>query len=48
MIKNNTRLAQTIRYFDIQNVDGYWYAFYYEDIMKSDEVRELNGIAKDN
>jgi len=38
MIKNQIRLAATVRYFDIQFVNGFWYAWYYEPFNKSDEV----------
>jgi hypothetical protein len=33
MLLNNSRLGSEVHYFDIQNVKGTWYAWFYEDAM---------------
>ena len=44
MINNNIRLRSTVNYFNIQFVKNEWYAWYYEPIEKSEEIKEANGI----
>jgi hypothetical protein len=43
MLKNNHRLAMTIQYFDIQFVNKVWFAWYYEPLRKSQEIKDLKG-----
>ena len=38
MVKTNAKHGLTIRYFDIQKVDGKWFAWYYIDLDNTDEV----------
>ena len=48
MIKNNTRLAMTVVYFDFQNINSKWYCWYNEPIHLSKEIEEANGIAQND
>lgn len=44
MIQTNTKQGYTFHYFDIQHVNGNWYAWYYKDLKStnSEDIEELN------
>lgn len=48
MFKNSLRLAMTVQYFDIQFAQGKWFAWYFEPLEKSREMREAHGITENN
>jgi hypothetical protein len=41
MLANSIRLSMTVQYFDMQFAQGKWWAWYYEPLFKSSEVKEL-------
>jgi hypothetical protein len=40
MLRNNVRLATQIVYHDIQFVNGYWFAWYYEEMINDNTDAE--------
>lgn len=44
MVMNNAKSGMTFHYFDIQSVNGRWYAWYYKQLntMDKQEVVELD------
>lgn len=43
MIENNAKHGLTFKYFDIQNVKGQWYAWYYKqlDSLNKEDIKGL-------
>jgi len=47
MLKKNVERKTTFVYFNIQFVEGFWYAFYNDDLDLNDPIFEgLNGVEK--
>ena len=47
MLLNNAKLNAHVQYFDIQNVGGKWYAFYYDfgkTILDEVQLSELKAV----
>ena len=44
MLENNGRLGMFVSYFDIQFVDGLWYAWYYFDAIDDEQIKSRTPI----